>query len=569
MKNVFLIITALFFSNSYSQNSYIDWVYGIKGTGKTESSAIALDSENNLIVSGSFFGSSDFDPSNSENILTAQSNNKENVFLSKYNSKGEFIWAIKGDCSERAYALNIALDNNNNIYMVGSFDGELSFNSSSGIMSINNANAGAGNDIFIVKFDTNGNSLWLKHLEGTEDAYARQITISNNFLYIVGDFGGIVDFDPSVNEHKIADSYFSDIFLGKYSLDGELVWVGATSGTKQGGNRGNDVHIDSNGDIFITGYIHDKVDFDFSSNVYEITASTTFARNGFIVKYNSNGEILWGKLIGGIGRVTGMSIDTHEGNIFLTGMYDEYLTFSSNNQLLSKGGNDTFICKLNSLGDLIWVKSISGVDYILPSQIIVDNEGNINVAGVFRGEAQFDISNTTSKLTSVGDYDGFLAKYSSNGSLLWSNKYGGLYFDGFYGWGTGENVVVSKNGTIYCTGQYTGEAYFNSDEKGFILNSQGNDFFIMKMRYAATLNDKTYEIDRNFDKIFPNPTKEALTIISNKLSNKDYIIKDISGRDVKKGVIHSTKQIIDVSNLAGGTYFILVDEQKLKFIIEH
>src|SRR6266446_6408803 len=127
---------------------------------------------------------------------------------------------------------------------------------------------------------------------------------------------------------------------------------------------GNSITIDAEGNVYTTGKFQGTVDFDPGVGVFNIT-SAGGNYNMFISKLDSSGNFVWVKQFGGDGYAEGLSITTDgTGNIYITGDFSGTIDFDTNsgnfNLTTLIWGNDIFVSKLDSSGDLVWVKQISG-----------------------------------------------------------------------------------------------------------------------------------------------------------------------------------------------------------------
>jgi hypothetical protein len=172
----------------------------------------------------------------------------------------------------------------------------------------------------------------------------------------------------------------------------------------------------------------------------------------FVAKYNKNGVLLWVQSAGGIGSDQGNSITVDvAGNVYVTGNYVGSANFGGINEI-SAGSDDVFVAKYNSIGTIQWVQSEGGIGNDQGNSIALDAAGNVYVTGFYVGTASFGgISSTSAGGAGV---DVFVAKYNSNGTLLWVQSAGGAPSDIGYG------IAVDAACNVYVTGFYQGTASF-------------------------------------------------------------------------------------------------------------
>lgn len=174
------------------------------------------------------------------------------------------------------------------------------------------------------------------------------------------------------------------------------------------------------------------------------------------------------------------------GNIYLAGAFSGQIDFdptSATEVRTSRGADDFFIAKFNTLGNLLWVNTYgsTGFDYI--NAMAVDNSGNIYVAGDFAGMLDFDLGRNETRLTPVGGADYFLMKVDSLGGLSWVTQGGNTEYD------TAVSILLDGSGNVYFTGVF--DISTDIDPSGLStqnLFTQGQqDIFVGKYTNAGAL----------------------------------------------------------------------------------
>ena len=254
-----------------------------------------------------------------------------------------------------------------------------------------------------------------------------------------------------------------DIYLAKYDSTGNCLWAKSPGGISADGGDG--ITVDVNGFIYITGYFFSEAVFD---TIHISPHSTGF--NMFLAKYDPLGNCLWVSQAVSGNNIRGLAVTTDaERNSYVTGRFMD-TTILGSTQLISYGGPDIFIAKYNPDGICLWAKHAGGnaISYEESGQAIChDANDNIYITGIFWGTAKFD----TVQLVSAGDWDIFVAKYDSNGNLIWANRAGGSYHD----MGTGLSVDSSEN--CYVTGAFFGPTDFGTNH---LTGFSGYDIFLAK-----------------------------------------------------------------------------------------
>lgn len=160
----------------------------------------------------------------------------------------------------------------------------------------------------------------------------------------------------------------------------------------------------------------------------------------------------WGKHIGGLNdvKVWDNAFDS-SGNVYLVGEFVGTIDFDPDatgvQNVTSAGQNDSFVLKLDSQGNFVWVKTFGGTGLDLISRVVVDDFQNVYVGGRFQNAISFA---PVGSVTSAGDYDGFLLKMDNNGQPIWYKKVASASTDFFVG------LDVDSNGNVYATASYKG-----------------------------------------------------------------------------------------------------------------
>jgi hypothetical protein len=434
--------------------------------------SIAVDSSGNVYTTGYFQGTVDFDPGAGTSNLTSAGSS--DVFVSKLDSSGALVWAksFGGASSDLGYS--IAVDSSGNVYTTGYFNGTADFDPGAGTSNLTSA---GGNDVFVSKLDSSGALVWAKGFGGASFDLGYSIAVdSSGNVYTTGYFNDTVDFDPGAGTSNLTSAGSSDVFVSKLDSSGALVWAKSFGGAS--GDIGRDIAVDSSGNIYTTGYFNGTVDFDPGAGTSNLTSAG--GNDVFVSKLDSSGALVWAKSFGGASSDLGISIAVDSsGNIYTTGYFNGTADFdpgAGTSNLTSAGGNDVFVSKLDSSGNLVWAKGFGGASNDLGYYIAVDSSGNVYTTGYFEGTVDFDPGAGTSNLTSAGGNDVFVSKLDSSGALVWAKSFGGTSFD------SGYSIAVDSSGNIYTTGYFNGTADFDPGAGTSNLTSAGGaDIFVLKL----------------------------------------------------------------------------------------
>lgn len=250
-----------------SAGKYV-WSKVICGSDWEEGITIISDKNNNLFITGVYSGTTDFNPSSRLDTLSSIGGN--DVFICKFDTAGNFKWVKNMGGAATDQANSMFIDKLGHIYVTGIFEGTCDFDPGAAIDTITPAGI---RDIFISKLDSNGSFVWAKNIGGGK-GYNFSSTIRTDDkgnVYTCGSFEDIVNFNPGIPTDTLSSNGSRDIFISKLDSQGNFICVKRMGGT--GDDMGLGLAIDASNNIITTGYFNDKVDFDPSSNIFNLTSS--------------------------------------------------------------------------------------------------------------------------------------------------------------------------------------------------------------------------------------------------------------------------------------------------------
>ena len=379
MKRTFLIVLLLLSCVFiFAQLSPWLWAQKAGGTGEDSGHSIAVDASGNSYVTGGFEGTAIF------GSTTLESSGSQDIFVTKLDNRGNWLWAKKAGGTDSDYGYGIAVDASGNSYVIGCFY------SATATFGSTTLTGNGYNNIFVAKLDSSGNWLWAKNAKESPYDYGHGIDVdASGNSYVTGYFYNSVTFGSTT----LTSSGGADIFVAKLDSSGNWLWANNAGGTSD--ECGNGIAVDDSGNSYVTGYFYDSATF----------SSTTLTNNGvydiFITKLDSSGNWLWAKKAGGSSNDSGNGIAVDAiGNSYVTGYFDSNATFGSTT-LTSNGDYDIFIAKLDNCGNWLWANNAGGTSDDRGTSTAVDASRNSYVTGYFYDSATF--GSTT--LTSNGGYD--------------------------------------------------------------------------------------------------------------------------------------------------------------------
>lgn len=331
------------------------WVKTVGGPNYDSGGPIKLDAIGNIYITGSFMGTSDFDPGPSVFNLSSVASIDFDIFVVKLDASGNFVWAKSMGGNGIDQGASVEVDALGNVYTTGDFEVVADFDPGGGVYNLTSA---GDYDIFISKLDPNGNFVWAKAMGGAGQDVGTSINLDpiGNIL-TTGYFKFTADFDPSAGGAFQLTSFGSNEanFVSKLDVNGNFIWAKTFAGTPPTGvGIGLSIATDASGNVYSTGYFLATFDFDPNGGVYNKTS--VGSQDIFISKLDANGNFLCAGTIGGPANDIGVCVSTHtNGNLYATGSFTGTVDFdmdTSNAYSLTSTSTDAFVGKFlqNCLG---------------------------------------------------------------------------------------------------------------------------------------------------------------------------------------------------------------------------
>jgi hypothetical protein len=352
------------------------------------------------------------------------------VFLLKLDSSGAYQWhTFYGSTGDDA-GNGIAVDGSGNVYVIGvsSADWGISENRING--------HSGGDDIFVIKLNSNGERLWHTFLGSVNDDGGVAIAVdSGGNTYITGSSTATWGTSP-----VHAFTGYVDAVVAKLNSSGVLQWNSFYgSGSSDGGNG---IALDGSGNIYVVGSSWATWSVSAASPVNGFSGSEDI----FALKLNNSGAYQWHTFLGaGNNFGSAIALDASN-NVYITGYSDTTWGLPVNSH---SGGIDLVAAKLNNSGVLQWNTFYGSPTADTGNGIAVDDSGNVYIAGF------------------VADSNISAFKFNSSGKLQWFAA---------SGYGSGAVIDIDSSGNVYVAG--TSNATTGSPIHQY---SGGNDIFIVKL----------------------------------------------------------------------------------------
>jgi len=405
----------------------------------------------------------------------------------------------------------LVLDKEGNVYITGQFAETLDFDPGPGVFQLTPYHF----DIFVAKFDVNGNFVWAKSVGGTTaDAGVAIALNSNGNIVYAAHFGETVDADPGPGTHYLTTQgpeYLPGTYLSELDPQGNMLWVRQVQPM-------NSFTLDEQDNIVLTGAFSKTIDFDPGPGVFNLTAHPSSGtimdpQEAYVAKLDKQGNFLWAKAVGGGYLDMGFSVTADKwGNVITVGRFSETADFDPGPaayNATSNGWHDVFVLKLDASGNFVWVKTVGGPDEDFGRSIAADEEGNIYWGGFFFGTVDFDPGPGTQNLSGpLGFSNISITKLDPDGNLLWARTTGGNGDDAC------NAITVDPIGNVYTTGTFTGVTDFDPSSGTYNLTSKAyQDIFVWKLDPSgAFVWAEAMGSDRNSDYGFAIALDESLNV---------------------------------------------------------
>lgn len=461
-----LILLTLFFIHSISRAQLLAWQWGqyANSTGNEAALDVAtFGPTGDTYVCGYFDGdvSGEFTfGTNGTPLMSTPL--AEDGFVAKYDTSGNFLWAFDISGLNNQRATGIAVDAFGDIYVTGYFEGTADFQGTVTSLTLNATANGATQDIFLAKYDSDGNILWLATGSNPDFSTTTDIEVNDDGVFICGSYVNslltITDgFGAVDNTSLIAGGDGQDVFVAAFNFDGSQRWLrraSSTGGAKESlyGITANSTHVYVCGTIFNNTTFYDPLFGNQLENALFVGAESMI-----IASYaESSGALNWVVSAGSTGPddMQANGIHAHNAKVYVTGGLDDdsgsSISFPGifNFNLPGSSSDEIFIAQFDTSAQTCdWVNyeiNDSPLD-ARGEDVTVDNSGTIIITGYCAGTTIFNAGN----IVSSGDLDLFVSAYDNFGNGQWVRAAQSAAAD------AGAGIDCDDFGSYYITGNYS------------------------------------------------------------------------------------------------------------------
>ncbi|NIK91303.1 T9SS type A sorting domain-containing protein [Mangrovimonas sp. CR14] len=564
MKKYYLLPFILITFSLQAQIPNVNWFGHVGGSVLDQVNSITLNSENDFLITGYYGSNSEFDWINSDYTLTGMSGN--DAFLAKYTNEGIIEWAVKFGGNLNDGGGDVAVDNSNNVYSVGTFTNTGDFDPGPNTYNLTSTQgAYSWIDIYISKLDTDGNFVFAKQImgEAVKRPSAIKVDAAGNF-YVVGYYnnpltlpsGDIIDI-PTPDDLSLYS-----MFIIKFDTNGDVVWY-HNLGEASNMQRIETLDLDANGNLYIGGQFHTETDFDPGVGEVILTPHTMYYSDMFILKLDADGNFVWVKQFGGdnTNSLRGLKV-SETGDIYATGYFYGMVDFDPNageHQVTSAPdtGYNPFLFKLDNTGSFQWVKDFrgNGRGYAVSTSA----EGQVFLGGDFNNTCDFSGGLETAVITPEGDIDGFIAAYdAASGDMIWVKTMGSDLEARVTA------LDVDQDGALFAVGSFDEFGHISNDVDDVTVTGNGmKDGFVLKISEEEL---SLPEVTTDVFYLYPNPVSD---LVSFHLPN-DYQANSIKIYNLTGQLVHQERyqSQISLKHLASGLYIMQLENNSQKLTVK-
>ncbi len=370
-----------------------------------------LDPFGNIVITGFFGDSLDLDPTAGITDVVANPFSTE-MYIAKYSPTGNLIWAKQttGTSGSAIIPVTSRMDAVGNLYVTGELVDTVDMDPGPGISTL----GGINQSLFVSKYDNSGNLVWAKALGSSSCVLCESRVTSlcldqSGSVLLTGLYRGTNDFDPGPGVSNLSwPGTEYQIFICKLDPLGNFIWAEAIGNRVSIYDLTADIVGDALGNFYITGCYDTIADMDPGPGVTNLAFTGTIYNDIFICKFNSSGNLIWAKGIGGNGLdIPGTLVLDHD-RLLLGGFFQYAMDFDpgpGSYNMSPAGSYDSFILVLDTSSTFVnalQLKSEPGA-YNFGRTLIRDVSGNLYFTGSFEdGSTDFDPGPLTQNLYALG-----------------------------------------------------------------------------------------------------------------------------------------------------------------------
>lgn len=412
MTRNYILFFLVFCLASFDVSAQDIWGWALDGFAGSESKSVVYNQSGEAYVCGHITSSTNFTATVSSSGVAGGSD----VYLAKYAPNGVLVWLQTYNGTGLDKATDLAIGSDGQVVLTGIFNGTFQ----AGTFSV--SSQGIAQDIFILKVNALGQPVWLlkEGGSGIESTSAVTIDAQQNVL-ITGQFTGQSNLQGTSYTSQIdpqTNIQGSDIFVAKYSAQGNPQWLKTGVGSKN--DRAQGIGVNTQNEVFICGQFSQGLVFAGS------TIANMQSNVGFLAKLTANGNfVFFEKMLAGNCLPYDLSVSASNEVVVVGDVSGNLIYNNPNTTLTNAYGQRIFVLKTNSSGALLWGTAFGSQSELTARSVCIGSDQKIYLTGGFN--CAFDQMQTLPNFhegfwNSLGYRDVYVLCLQANGSLAWSNR---------------------------------------------------------------------------------------------------------------------------------------------------
>jgi hypothetical protein len=243
------------------------WVSTFNGTSTGIGISIAADDAGNTYTTGTFIGTTDFDPGTGTQSASALGANRTDIFIVKLDPSGNFRWVNTHGANRNDGGTGITLDKLGSLYVTGYYTLAVDFDAdpvTTALLSTTGVNDADG---FLLKLDTLGKFKWVKQFAGTTVAWGMGVKVdASGNVYTAGSYIDSVHLDTSGIYLKAPSADWDLTFILKHNPEGRMIWA-KSLGSGSGWAYPEGLDVNRSGHVFTIGVFDVVTNFDTDGGI--------------------------------------------------------------------------------------------------------------------------------------------------------------------------------------------------------------------------------------------------------------------------------------------------------------
>ncbi len=460
------------------------WLLTWGGGHSCVSNEVFIDDAGNIFVVGKYDGEVDLDPGPGTEIHVSTA--EISYYVTKFERSGNFLWARTWD-EPGIHLSQIAADQFGNMYLTGSYEGTVDFDPGE---DVNEHTSNGYTDDFLLKLNPFGDFEWAGTWGSIGYEFSPGLDVYHDgSIYVAGTFRETVDFDPGPGINEIyAGTWDRSVFLSRFNTDGELVWTRAFAPSDFLGPFCDEVKVDSQGDVYLTGTFEGTIGFTSGETLVELTSNGR--DDVFLCKFASSGDFEWAHSWGGVKyEFSGDIAFDSVGNVYTTGSVSNQCTYNISDDtdgmhygssgVTTNETSDIYLIAFDSSGVLQWLREWGGPGFDTHGKLVIDA---LDI--IYLGAHNQITVDSPYEDPYFGENQTYMATFDTSGVYLGNTNIAEITGSG------NSRLIFDSSGYMYLTGSFEGSVEFEMPGQVETRNASVTDAFLARIPAPAPIRNK-------------------------------------------------------------------------------